>query len=98
MDPKRQRGQRATDRAIERYTRTRVKLRFSKTIHKPIFSDVQTTLKHEDVSMPIQKISPGQDLETELQKNKFPKLTKSVQHVLSAQWSPSITRVLLRDD
>ena len=34
-------------------------------------SDVQTTLKHEDVSMPIPKNSPGQDLETQLQKTNY---------------------------
>ena len=57
----------------------------------PTISDVQTTLKREDVSMRIQKISPGQELETQLQKNKLSKLFKSVQYALSVQWAPSIT-------
>ena len=46
----------------------RMKRRFLENTYKPIISDVQTTLKREDVNMQIQNISPGQDLETQLQK------------------------------
>ena len=72
--------ERASDRAIHAYTREtrvkRVKCRFPKNTYKPTISDVQTTLKHEDVSMPILKIGPGQDLATELQQN-VAKLSKA---------------------
>ena len=72
-------SERASDRAfhtytrtlVHAYTRTRVKRRFSENTYKPTISDVQTTLKREDVSMPIQKISPEQDLETQLQKTNY---------------------------
>ena len=63
----------------------RVKRRFSENTYKPTISDVQTILKREDVSMPIQKISPGQDLETQLQKTNYQNYSKaSKMHYLSS--------------
>ena len=68
-----------SDTRVHAYTCKRVKCakrRFSENIYKPTISDVQTTLKREDVSMPIQKISPGQDLETQLQKSNYQNYSK----------------------
>ena len=44
------------------------KIRFSKNTHKPDRLTMSSTAKRDDVSMPILKVSPGQDLETQLQK------------------------------
>ena len=45
-----------------------LKVQFSKNTNEPTIFDIKTTVKHDDVSMPILKVSPGQDLETQLQK------------------------------
>ena len=44
----------------------------------------------------VQKISPSEDLKTELEQTLFPNLSKSVENVNPLQWSPSITGVSLR--
>ena len=61
-----------------------LKVQFSKNTHKPDIFTVSSIVKRVDVSMPILKVSPGQDLETQLQK-KLTKSTKSVPEVVSAQ-------------
>ena len=45
-----------------------LKMRFSKNTHKPDIFTIQNPMKRDDVSIPILKVSPGQDLETQLQK------------------------------
>ena len=46
-----------------------LKVQLSKNTHKPSNFTASNPMKHVDVSMSILKISPGQDLETQLQKN-----------------------------
>ena len=41
-----------------------LKMRFSKNTHKPDIFTIQNPMKRDDVSIPILKVSPGQDLET----------------------------------
>ena len=48
-----------------------LKMRFSKNTHKLDLFTIQTTAKRDDVSMPILKVSPGQDLGTQLQKKSW---------------------------
>ena len=43
-------------------------MRFSKNTHKPDIFTISNPMKRDDVSMPILKVSPGQDLGTKLQK------------------------------
>ena len=45
-----------------------LKMRFLKNTHKPDIFTISKGMKRDDVSMPILKVSPGQDLETQLQK------------------------------
>ena len=44
-----------------------LKMRFSKNTHKPDIFTISRPMKHDDVSIPILKVSPGQDLGTQLQ-------------------------------
>ena len=45
-----------------------VKMRFSKNTNEPTIFDVTTTVKHDDVSMKIIKVSPSLGKKIELQK------------------------------
>ena len=56
-----------------------MKMRFSKNTHKPDLFTIQTTAKRDDVSMPILKVSPGQDLGTQLQKKSWRNRPKASQ-------------------
>ena len=46
-------------------------MRFSKNTHKPDIFTISNPMKRDDVSMPILKVSPGQDLGTQLQKKSW---------------------------
>ena len=48
-----------------------LKMRFSKNTHKPDIFTIQNPMKRDDVSIPILKVGPGQDLETQLQKKSW---------------------------
>ena len=61
-----------------------LKMRFSKNTHKPDIFTISNPVKRDDVSIPILKVSPGQDLGTQLQKKKLAKSTKCVPEMVSA--------------
>ena len=59
-----------------RFKYSSVKMRFSKNTNEPTIFDVTTTVKHDDVSMKIIKISPSLCQKIELQKTSSKKLPK----------------------
>ena len=60
-------------------TAASLKTRFSKNTHKPDIFTIPNPMKRDDVSIPILKVSPGQDLGTQLQKKSWRNPPKAAQ-------------------
>ena len=83
---------RAGGKKVHAYTRTRVKLRFSKNTHKPTIFNDEHPMKHVDVSMKSLKNQTWTRSGDRVSKKMITKFTKSGQTVLSVPWFPSNTK------